>query len=248
MKKILMLILLSINFSFAQTNYYTFNDGEIFNDRTLETKHQEIIKNIREPYKSVKPLIYHKIIKVDSIINYIAFRASKKKEIVNYEKIEFKQDSLFLLLNKRLPEFELKDLEGVLFNSSKLMGKPALINYWAIYCKPCIEEMPQLNKLKKKYDSKMNFIALAENTCEKDNLKGFIETHPFDFYNLENAYEYKKTLKIGAIPVNLFIDKKGYIRYIQGNYPIESYNKETNEYIYSENNFFTKIIEKLLSE
>jgi len=195
-----------------------------------------------------KPTVYHKIFKKDSIINYLAFVAQKNdsKTDKSIFKIEFKQDSLFLLLNKKLPEFKLKDLSGNVFSSTQLIGKPALINYWAIYCGPCVFEFPQLDELKAKYGDKMNFIAITENTCAGDDLKKFLEKHPFNFYILENGENYKKTLKIGAIPRNIFIDKNGYIRYIQSNFPYEKIDLKTGGRKYSNNNYFVKIIEELI--
>lgn len=196
------------------------------------------------------PTIYHRIVKKDSIINYYTFVAqnTENKDYKSMFEFEFKQDSLYLFLNKKLPEFKLKDLNGKVFSSSQLLGKPTLLNYWAIYCVPCVAEFPQLNELKAKYGNKMNFIAIAENTCSGDTLKNFLKKHPFHFFMLENGAEYKKTLKIGAIPRNIFIDKDGYIRYIQGNFPYEALNMETGERKYSDNNYFVKIIKELIEK
>ena len=233
--------------SFGQTNYYSFNTDSLYSEKHVKSAFETIVKTLPENY-ILKTTVYHKIVKKDSIVNYFAFgtqiKASKTDKSIF--KIEFKQDSLFLLLNKKLPAFKLMDLKGHAFSSSQLMGKPALINYWAIYCGPCIAEFPQLDELKAKYGNKMNFIAITENTCAEDNLKNFFEKNPFNFYILENGENYKKTLKISGIPRNIFIDKDGYIRYIQANFPYEIINLKTGEKKYSNNNFFVKIIEELI--
>ena len=241
------LLLLLVTVTFGQTNYYTTNSGSSL---LSESQVQAIYESDNEPLPeiyTVKPTIFHRIVKKDSIINFYTFMVYKtdKKEHKSKFEFEFKQDSLYLLLNKKLPEFELMDLDGKLFSSSKLIGKPTLLNYWAIYCGPCIAEFPQLDELKTKYGNKMNFVAIAENTCPGDTLKNFLKKHPFHFFMLENGERYKKTLKIGAIPRNIFIDKDGYIRYIQGNFPYEALNMETGERKYSDNNYFVKIIEEL---
>ena len=77
-------------------------------------------------------------------------------------------------------------------------------------------------------------------------MKKFLEKHPFNFYILENGQDYKKTLKISGIPRNIFIDKNGYIRYIQPNFPHETIDIKTGEKKYSKNNYFVKIIEELI--
>lgn len=246
MRKLLIpMLLLFVEISFGQTNYYSFNSDSIYSEKRIKQIFELIIKTNPNSF-FITPTIYHRIVKNDSTINYLSFVVQKKESTDNKSrfKFEFKQDSLFLFLNKKLPDFKLKDLNGNEFSSSRLIGKPTLINYWAIYCGPCVAEFPQLDELKVKYGAKMNFIAIAENTCTEGELNKFLEKHPFSFYILQNGEEYKKTLKIGAIPRNIFIDKNGIIRYIQANYPYEI-DQKTGKKIFTENNIFVRNIEKL---
>lgn len=250
MKKLLLpLLLLFVQLSYGQTNYYSFNKDSLYSETVIRSSFDKLVKTLPDKY-FLKLTIYHRVIKNDSIINYVSFNALKKESNIDKNKFEFtfKQDSLFLLLNKKLPDFKLWDINGNEFSSVQLNnGKPTLINLWAIKCKPCVEEIPKLNELKEKYNDKMNFVAITENTCKKDDLKNFLERKPFGYIMLENGEQYKKTLKIHALPRNLFVDKDGIIRYIQVNYPCEI-NRETGETIYSENNYFVSIIEDLISK
>jgi len=249
MKRLMIIMLLLLaTVSFGQTNYYSQNNGlAISSESQVKEIYETILKTLPKR-ESLTPTIFHRIVKKDSIVNFYAFmvqNADKKDQKSKFE-FEFKQDSLYLLLNKKLPEFKLMDLDGKLFSSSKLIGKPTLLNYWAIYCRPCVAEFPQLDALKTKYGTQMNFVAIAEDTCPGDTLKSFLKKHPFHFFMLKNGERYKKTLKIGAIPRNIFIDKDGYIRYIQGNFPYDALNMETGERKYADNNYFVKIIEELI--
>lgn len=247
-KSLFPLLLLIAELSFGQT-YYTFNSDSLFSELAVRAKFEEVLKTLPKKY-FLTPTVYHRIIKHDSIINYISFIAKKSDSIKSNSKFElvFEQDSVFLLLNKKLPEFELKDLNGNKFSSFQLIGKPTLLNYWAIYCAPCVAEIPELNKLKEKYGDRMNFIALTENICKDDDLIEFTGKHPFNFILLENAEFYKKSLKIRAIPRNLFIDKEGYIRYIQGNFPYIPFDPQKGTKEYNDNNYFVKIIEELIEK
>jgi len=197
----------------------------------------------------IVPTIYHRIIKKDSVINYLSFIIQKCAPGSDKKfKYTFKQDSLFLLLGKKLPEFKLVDLKGNKISSSQFIGKPTLLNFWAIHCAPCVAEIPEMNGLKEKYGDKMNFIALTENTCENDGLIEFLGKHPFNYYILQNAKSYKETLKISAIPRNIFIDKDGYVRYIQGNFPYTEYDPKKGIKKYDDNNYFVQIIEGLIKK
>ncbi|MBC8111723.1 MAG: redoxin domain-containing protein [Verrucomicrobia bacterium] len=45
-------------------------------------------------------------------------------------------------LNKPLPDFELKDMNGKIISSKDLKGKFVHINFWSVTCVPCIQEFP----------------------------------------------------------------------------------------------------------
>lgn len=248
-----------INISYGQTVYYSFNRDSLYSEQSIRSNYDTVSNRLPDNL-TVKPVIYHRIIKNDSIINYLNFVATRRDTVNLFDKLSengqnysdkdsfkddefrftFQQDSLFYLLGKKLPEFSLKkDLDGNIFSSKQLIGKPALINYWSIYCKPCVEEIPHLNKLRNKYTDKMNFVAIAESTCSEGELESFLQKRPFNFQMLTLGDEYKEELKIQAIPVNIFIDKNGIISSIQKNYPMDDGRGKAD-------NYFERIIEEML--
>ncbi|MDF3076428.1 MAG: alkyl hydroperoxide reductase/Thiol specific antioxidant/Mal allergen [Sphingobacteriaceae bacterium] len=248
MKRTLLLLLFFAQVSYGQTSYYTFNTDSLFTEERIRTAFESTQKAVPPNY-IVVPTIYHRVFTKDSIINYMSFVVEKGPGALNNEfRFAFKQDSVFLLLNKKLPEFKLKDLEGKEFSSSQMLGKPTLINFGATYCGPCIAEMPDLSRLKEKYSEKMNFLGLTENRKVDHKLVSFLNEHPFNYQILQNAEEYKKALKIGAIPRNIFVDRNGYIRYIKGNFPVTKSDSAKVAREYDENNYFVRIIEKLIKE
>ncbi|CAL1516325.1 TlpA disulfide reductase family protein [Chitinophaga sp. MM2321] len=244
---VLVLLVLLSQKSFSQQNVYTFNNDNLLSESEIKLGFESTKKNLPLSYV-LTPVIYHKAVKNDTIINYVTFAINQKiagQETPGFNFV-YKQDSTFLLLNKKLPDFKLKELAGNEVSSVQLLGKPTLINFWAIYCGPCIAEMPQLSKLKEKYKDRMNFISITENSATDDNLKDFLKDKNFNFQVLENGEAYKRELKIGALPKNLFLDKDGVLKYIQGNYPIRENSILID--IDDKTNFFTKIIEELIED
>lgn len=45
------------------------------------------------------------------------------------------------------PEFRLEDLQGQMHSLAEHRGKVLIINFWATYCKPCLKEMPSLQRV-----------------------------------------------------------------------------------------------------
>ena len=63
---------------------------------------------------------------------------------------------------KRAPNLEFKNLAGNSQKISDLRGSITVINFWATWCGPCLEELPLLSKLTHEYaEKKVRFIAIS---------------------------------------------------------------------------------------
>jgi len=95
-------------------------------------------------------------------------------------------DSSLVLKPGTLPALELKGSDGSVFDPKDLRGKFVLLNLWATWCVPCVEEMPALNNLHKEI-SGPNFEVVAINyDSEKKTLDKFLEKTPLSFTNLHD--------------------------------------------------------------
>jgi peroxiredoxin len=55
------------------------------------------------------------------------------------------------LVGQPRPDFTLGDSNGVAVSAADFDGKVTLINFWATWCTPCVEEMPMLSRLQQSY-------------------------------------------------------------------------------------------------
>lgn len=239
---IIPLLILLVKIAFGQTNYYSKNDGSalLTEDQVRsEYKRYNIMRKLH-PELNFKPVIYHKEIRNESIINYFYFMSSSGDTVVIQAfKFIYEQDPIYSNLNKKLPDFTLKDTKGVEFKSSQLLGKPTLLNFSGTYCSACVTEIPNLNKLKRIYGDRVNFISIADVERRPGELESYLKLYSsFQFRILENTVEYKKTLNPERLPRNIFLDKNGVVRNIQMGCHYDT--SELNE------NYFMKILEELL--
>jgi peroxiredoxin len=110
------------------------------------------------------------------------------------------------------PDFTLNDLNGKKVTLSQFRGKVVILNFWSIWCGPCLAEMPSLNKLYLEFKDKgLIVLAVAEDPAEKP-VKSYIQEKGIAFPILmdKDKKVYFKYSLFG-IPVTFLIDKKGVI-------------------------------------
>jgi thiol-disulfide isomerase/thioredoxin len=65
------------------------------------------------------------------------------------------KDETAASLGYRAPDFTLPDLSGQSVSLSSLRGKPVLLNFWASWCPPCRQEIPELQEFHQIYSDQI---------------------------------------------------------------------------------------------
>lgn len=76
-----------------------------------------------------------------------------------------------------VPELQVTTLDGNMFDLAAQRGKWVVINYWATWCGPCIEEMPELSALDAMREH-IEVIGLAYEDIPADDLRMFLQRRP----------------------------------------------------------------------
>ena len=100
-----------------------------------------------------------------------------------------------------------QDLEGNAVALTEFKGKKVLLNYWATWCRPCIEEMPSLLRLQELLKTE-NYIFLLASDQSIKTIKDFKEARGFDF----NFIKFSGSLTeqgISALPVTFIYNERG---------------------------------------
>lgn len=115
--------------------------------------------------------------------------------------------------NKPAPNIEFEMPNGGTTSLARQKGKVILINFWASWCQPCMEEMPSLRMLDNHFRDK-GFALFAFNIEEtKESVRGVIPASDVPVNLIFNfSKEYLKPYDIRSIPVSILIDRFGLIR------------------------------------
>ena len=232
---IILVLTISCNNERPEPNFYkNLYTGEILNKTEFEEFRNSLsLKNTDSIEKTNLIFEFYKLEKSsDSIIQNFKYSLRIGDKYIirakEYEKIGMK-----------IPLQNFTSIYGEKIIIGGKQEKPTLINLWFIHCPGCIAEMPALNKLKEKYSDKVNFVSL---TFEKENdVLEFLKKRKFEFTHIANVENYIKEIGSYPYPENIFIDKEGYIRNIEGPLPSHK-NMDVNLSI----EYFEEIINKLL--
>ena len=74
-------------------------------------------------------------------------------------------------------DFTLPDLEGKSVSLSDFRGKWVIVNYWATWCPPCLEEIPDLVALYEANPDKVVVLGVDYEEVDLDYLKEFADSH-----------------------------------------------------------------------
>ena len=125
------------------------------------------------------------------------------------------------LVGKEASDFELKDMKGNTVKLSDYRGKKVYLKFWATWCGPCRQSMPELNKLVEEKDRDFEILTVmapgmqGEKT-EEEFVKWFAEQ---DYQSVPVLYNPDGSAfmnyQVRSIPTEVFIDSQGKIGHVQ---------------------------------
>ena len=121
------------------------------------------------------------------------------------------------MLGQRRPDFTLSDSSGAPVSASDFDGVVWLVNFWATWCTPCIEEMPMLSLLQQEYAEKdVKFVGIAVDDADRarEFAAGMAISYPIlvgqtDVVMLGRRYGNSS----GMLPFSVLIDADGVIQW-----------------------------------
>lgn len=121
----------------------------------------------------------------------------------------------------QMGDLAFQDADGKTVHLSDFRGRPVLLNIWAKWCAPCIQELPLLNQLQKKGGT-LAVVAVAVDEPDPTKVRGFLINRGWTALTpyLDPKNVFAKALNIRQIPVSVLINKDGYAR-VRVDQPVE---------------------------
>ncbi|MDE3109641.1 MAG: TlpA family protein disulfide reductase [Acidobacteriota bacterium] len=127
-----------------------------------------------------------------------------------------------------VPPFLVNDLAGQIVSTAALRGKVVIVNFWATWCPPCQEEIPELMELQKDFKDKLEIIGVSMDDGPPDGVKDFADKVGMNYPVVMGSDALSEEFGgIPALPTSFVVDPQG--RVVQkhvGLFPMDMYTDE----------------------
>jgi thiol-disulfide isomerase/thioredoxin len=130
------------------------------------------------------------------------------------------------MLREKVTAISLLDTAGKEVKLSDLKGKIVVLDFWATWCKPCIQSFPAMQQVMQRFPEVVFlFVATFETGDALQKVKQFSREKSFPFRYLmdepmkgESNYKAFTRFKVPSVPYKVVLDKQGDIRFRSGGF------------------------------
>jgi thiol-disulfide isomerase/thioredoxin len=104
--------------------------------------------------------------------------------------------------------------DGSAIGPEELRGKTVVFNFWFAACKPCVAEIPVMNRLAEKYRSD-SVVFVGVTWDKKEKIQAFLASREFEFtiahLSMDSIQQFKK---VSLYPLTAIVNKRGRISFV----------------------------------
>jgi len=195
---------------------YTFENDTIYNvtdqSRVVELRKTDFFP-IKITYRSKmlgKSTMNQHILSDIKINDDVSLSIDKIKNIIaDYNVVQEEKNIVNPILNNKFPEIRLPKLTDNNDIVSLNTGKLILIDFWEVWCGPCIKSFPKVEELNKKYKEKVQVLGIVSES--RESAIKLVEKKGVTFTNLFGNKEMHKKYGVNSYPRYFLINKDGIV-------------------------------------
>src|SRR6185369_7347745 len=108
------------------------------------------------------------------------------------------------------PDFKLPDLSGKTVALSDFKGQVVLVDFWATWCGPCQEEVPDLIALQAKYkDRGFTVLGVSMDAGDKKGVQAFVQDNKIPYPVLLSGADAPAGYDVPGLPSAVLVDRTG---------------------------------------
>jgi len=123
-----------------------------------------------------------------------------------------KEKTKLLAVGTTAPDWELSDADGNLQTLAQYRGKVVVLDFWATWCGPCTEVMPQMQKLHEKYKER-GVTVFGVSSWEKNDPAAFMKEKRYTYGLLLKGEDIIDRYGVGTLPAVYIIGADGRVVY-----------------------------------
>lgn len=112
------------------------------------------------------------------------------------------------------PEFSLTSVQGEYISLEDLQGKIVLLDFWGTWCPPCVDSVPSLRQINKKFAGELFVMIAVSSDSDEEKWREFIAKNKMNWPQyLDRDSKIQRTFRVDVFPTYVLIDQEGVVRY-----------------------------------
>ncbi len=165
--------------------------------------------DLADPYAANEPF------NINGTTYEIAFIDSSGLQIALRKSTKNVPERVILAIGNKAPDFTADDTDGNKVSLSDYRGKVTLLDFWATWCPPCIQEMPHVKKAYETFKDKGFDILAVSLDRDKTSAAKYAKENGFGWRQISDGKGWQSEIgtlyKIRSIPASFLLDKEGRI-------------------------------------
>jgi peroxiredoxin/Tfp pilus assembly protein PilF len=113
------------------------------------------------------------------------------------------------------PDFSFTTADGKYISLDELKGKVVLLDFWGTWCPPCVESLPGLREMNKRFAKESSFVMISVSSDgDADKWESFIAKEKMIWVQyLDRDRKVQRAFRVDRFPTYILLDPEGVIRY-----------------------------------